>query len=162
MYSALDISKWFLYKNFEKQKENIAENDEFDIYEVITHLKLQKLLYNAQGVYLALTDEKLFDEKLIAWEHGPVVKEVYDKYKLNGRKVINFETNDINIIQTIEKDKKTNEILEMVYDTFSIYTAWQLREMSHEKGTPWDMTESDKEISIILLKEYFKKEVVVE
>ena len=46
-YSAIDIAKWFLNENRSRM------NDEDSDY--ITHLKLQKLLYYAQGCYLAVT-----------------------------------------------------------------------------------------------------------
>lgn len=49
--------------------------------EEITHLKLQKLLYYAQGWYLALLDEPLFDDELQAWVHGAVEPNLYQKFK---------------------------------------------------------------------------------
>jgi uncharacterized phage-associated protein len=52
--------------------------------ELISNLKLQKLLYYAQGVHLALHDVALFPEEIQAWMHGPVVPEVYQKYKDGG------------------------------------------------------------------------------
>ena len=48
----------------------------------------------------------------------------------------------------------------MVYDNFSIYTAWELREMSHKKGSPWESTPKNHVINPTLIKEYFQKEVV--
>ena len=48
----------------------------------------------------------------------------------------------------------------MVYDNFSIYTAWELREMSHKKGSPWESTQKNHVINPTLIKEYFQKEVV--
>ena len=46
----------------------------------------------------------------------------------------------------------------MTYDNFAIYTAWQLRNMTHEKGTPWYQTYKpgkNKKISVDLIKKYF-------
>lgn len=162
MYSALDIAKWFLYKNYAEQKAKIASNDDYEVYEGITHLKLQKLLYNAQGVCLATTGEKLFEEDLIAWDHGPVVRNVYDTYCVFGRNQIIIPTTAENneIVQKIENDSTIKEILDMVYDNFSIYTAWQLREMSHAPGSPWDKTEKNKIINTDMIKDYFKKEIM--
>jgi uncharacterized phage-associated protein len=39
--------------------------------DTLTNLKLQKLLYYAQGWYLAMHDEPLFDEPLEAWTLQP-------------------------------------------------------------------------------------------
>lgn len=64
-YSALDIAEWFLYYNRSIMEEYDAE--------YISNLKLQKLLYYAQGCYLALRDKSLFCDNILAWKHGPVV-----------------------------------------------------------------------------------------
>jgi uncharacterized phage-associated protein len=42
--------------------------------EDLTHLKLQKLVYYAQGFHLGLFDKPLFEEPIEAWAHGPVVQ----------------------------------------------------------------------------------------
>ena len=47
----------------------------------VSNLKLQKLLYYAQAWYLALNGDPLFDERIEAWVHGPVVPPVYGMYK---------------------------------------------------------------------------------
>ena len=49
--------------------------------DLISHLKLQKLLYYSQGVSLALRNQPLFNNKILAWAHGPVVREVWEYYK---------------------------------------------------------------------------------
>jgi uncharacterized phage-associated protein len=49
--------------------------------ERICNLKLQKLLYYAQGFTLAIRDQSLFPSDLEAWNHGPVVCSVRDMFK---------------------------------------------------------------------------------
>ena len=125
---------------------------------------MQKLLYYAQGVYLASTGEKLFEENIEAWAHGPVVQEVYDIFKENGKNNILIKLNDdeINVIRNIENNSEVSEILNEVYNNFAIYTAWQLREMSHTPGGPWDKTikAGKRIIDLSLIKEYFLREIV--
>ena len=79
-----------------------------------------------------------------------------------GRNQIIIPTTSENnkIVNKIECDTETKEILDMVYDNFSIYTAWQLREMSHAKGGPWEQTKRNEVIDINLIRDYFKKEIV--
>ena len=64
----------------------------------------------------------------------------------------------------IEEDNKANSIVNLTYNNFAIYTAWQLRNMTHEDNSPWDLTQKNKGIFSIIdneeIKEYFKKEVV--
>ena len=167
MYSARDIASWFIYKTNAEIKEHVADNDEYDVYEGITHLKLQKLLFYAQGVTLSMLDgQKLFNEKIIAWEHGPVVKEVYDIYKTNGRNNLEINANDESnaIITAIENNAEISKILNLVYENFAIYTAWQLRDMTHEIGSPWDLTIKSSglntEITTDLIKKYFDENIV--
>ena len=59
--SANDIANWFLNEN---RKQLNFEDSEY-----ITNLKLQKLLYYAQGCYLAKYDKVLFKDDFVAWEH---------------------------------------------------------------------------------------------
>lgn len=46
----------------------------------ITHLKLQKILYYIQGIYLGENHTPLFEESIEAWPYGPVVPVVYYEY----------------------------------------------------------------------------------
>lgn len=72
MYSAIDVARYFL-----------AQSDP-DAGDTMSNLKLQKLLYYAQGVTLALTEKPLFSDPLEAWLQGPVVPSVFRKYKEAG------------------------------------------------------------------------------
>ena len=166
-YSARDIANWFLWKNKVEQLENENEyDDKYEVYEGLSHLKLQKLLYFAQGVSLAINNESLFSDKIYAWTHGPVVREVYDKFKKYGRNDIELSINnkEMEVIETLESDSKISNVLNLVYDNFGIYTAWQLREMTHIPSGPWETTVRtkgmDKEISLNLIKDYFLNNVI--
>ncbi|MCI8640697.1 MAG: SocA family protein [Clostridia bacterium] len=143
MYSAKDIAEWFLNKN------RVQMN--FEDSEYITNLKLQKLLYYAQGHCLSKIDEPLFDDEFLAWEHGPVIKEVYNLYKTNGSKGIEYDK-DFNIII----DDDIENILEEVYEKYGQFSAWKLRNMTHEES-PWINTPRNEIIPKCEIKEYFKK-----
>lgn len=145
MHTATDVAKWFLAHN------RIAAADEGA--EFISNLKLQKLLYYAQGCALAVTDEPLFGDEIVAWQHGPVVESVYHAYKSNGSNGIVFE-DDFDFSQFTPEE---NELLEEVYDTFGQYSAWKLRNMTHEE-TPWLTTPQGAVISTGVIKDYFKRE----
>lgn len=145
MYKAKDIAKWFLNKN------RIQMN--FEDSEYITNLKLQKLLYYAQGFYLAKKDTPLFNEDFLAWEHGPVIRKIYDEYKKNGSNGIKFEE-DFNV----EIDKETERVLEEVYEKYGQYAAWKLRNMTHEEN-PWKTTPRNEIITKQKIKDFFKTKV---
>lgn len=140
--TASKVAEWFLNKN--NYYQNMYDTED------MTNLKLQKLLYYAQGIYLKRNSKPLFKEKILAWEHGPVIKEVYDQYKKFGGSGIIFEGNiDLNFPEEI------NEFLEEIYENFGQYTAWKLRNMTHEE-TPWLLTERNEEIPINLIEDFFK------
>ena len=164
--TAYDIANWFLWYNEVQQMKYESDNDNYDVYEGLTHLKIQKLLYYADGVNLVVNGKPLFKEKIYAWPHGPVVKEVYEKLSFNGRNEIKFDENEFSKIKKINENNSIYDLLVSVYDSYAGYTAWQLREKSHIAGGPWQVTVDtkgmQKEIDLKLIKNYFEKIVKLE
>lgn len=166
MFNALEIAIWFLLKNNAEVREHEATNDDYEVYEGITHLKLQKLLYYAQGISLGMFGKPLFEENIEAWQHGPVVRDVYCKFSMFGRKniEISIDKEKEDILNKIENNREVSEVLNLTYDNFAIYTAWQLRQMTHQDNTPWDITQKNKGLGSVidnqLIKEYFKEEII--
>lgn len=147
-HSASDVAKWFLQRNFLQME---AEDAEY-----ISNLKLQKLLYYSQGVYSAITDGRLFDDNLVAWEHGPVVIDVYHEYAKYGARGIEYDK------ENPPKETYTEEeegVLEEVYQHFGQYSAWKLRDMTHEER-PWKITPRNKVIKLDVIRDFFKEEYV--
>jgi len=121
-----------------------------DADDSITNLKLQKLLYYAQGFNLVLNDEPLFSEKIKAWQYGPVVEEVYHRFK-------SFGPNGIDTELTVDIDKFTpeqREVLNEVYSVYGQFSAWKLRDMTHSEY-PWQSTPQNEEITLDKLSSHF-------
>ena len=116
----------------------------------ITNLKLQKLLYYAQGVHLALEDGPLFLEPIEAWTHGPVVPVVYRSYRQHGAQPI-----PASAVNLEEYPPATRNLLDEVYDVFGQFTASKLRSMTHNEP-PWKQTPQNGVITHQLMKDYFK------
>lgn len=144
MYRAEYIAEWFLARN----RQDLIDGSD----EAISNLKLQKLLYYAQGCTLALTGKPLFADEIQAWTHGPVIPEIYHKYKQYGACGINYEGGFDDSIM----DDETQAILEEVYEEFGQFSAWKLRNMTHDE-TPWKETDKNCVISTDSIKEYFTK-----
>lgn len=117
-----------------------------------THLKLQKLLYFFYTDYIRKHKVKPFSEDFLAWDYGPVVREVYDAYKSYGRSNIHSKEDDITLIMK-ERDfklsvysrfKKTSihgNVLETLEETLNEYgdkSATELVNLTHQKDSPWD------------------------
>ena len=129
-----------------------------DVGDTISHLKLQKLVYYAQGFTLAITGEPLFDETIKAWEHGPVTPSLYYEYKEFGGGAIPpcaqgsangcFSPGQL-------------EILDAVHEMYGQFSAWKLRNLTHEEE-PWIEAYPDGIISRDSMKDYFKTLLVEE
>jgi uncharacterized phage-associated protein len=138
--SAQDVARYFLA---------IVDKDAGDN---MTHLKLQKLLYYAQGFYIAMHGgEPLFGEPIEAWDHGPVVPQVYQAFKGCGNRPIerpeDFDPQDY--------PPEVRELLDAVYRVYGQFTAWKLRDLTHGEA-PWRDTPRNGEIPRQSLREFFQ------
>lgn len=143
-YNAEIIADYFLYK---------AQNDS---QELLSNLKLQKLVYYAQGLHLAMKGAPLFDEEIKAWEYGPVIPELYHKFKSFGSEEIKITGFDPNII-----DDKTREFLDEVFSVLGQFSAIGLMNLTHEDQCWKDAYPNEvitKEAMQIDLKKYIKED----
>lgn len=115
----------------------------------ITQLTLQKLLYFVQGLAGVIKEEPAFKESIYNWSYGPVVREVYDKYKGYGANEI-IEENDIKLSPCVE------EIIEIVVRDYGKFNPSALIELTHEE-TPWKVTQKNEVIEFESIKNYFKR-----
>lgn len=136
----------------------------------LTQLKLLKLVYIAYGWVLATLDKKLFDEPIYAWQHGPVIRSLYDEFKHYGRDPIDcrsvsfdLETFDMTEPRIDDNDTRTLTVLDKVWDVYKGHSAWALRNKTHEPDTPWSRTYQegvrDTEISDDLIKPHFEAKI---
>lgn len=93
-------------------------------------MKLQKLLYYAQGWYLAETGQPLFHEMLEAWRYGPVVPKVYNKFRHFGKKPIDVQP------ESSELSGKEVDLVEAVWARYGGVDGITLSERSHLEA-PW-------------------------
>ena len=115
---------------------------------------MQKLLYYAQGCYLGVYGNKLFEDDILAWQYGPAISSVYHEFKkFHGDSIT------VNVSKIVKVDEKTQYVLEWVYEEFGQYTAWALRNKTH-KETPWCITQPNDVISVDLIKDYFVENYV--
>lgn len=122
----------------------------------VTNLKLQKLVYYAQGIALGSYSTKLFGEPILAWEHGPVVKELYDRYK-SGSQPLSSNMNQS--IEEVTNNELVQKILDETISIYGVYTPWVLRNKTHNE-TPWLETQRDEQITDEKLISFFRKQLV--
>ena len=98
--------------------------------ELLSNLKLQKLLYYADAWSLALFDEELFPEAFQAWVHGPVLVSQYHRFKDYKWHPITTE------IDCPELNPKLVLHLNEIIDVFGSEPAVALELMTHREK-PW-------------------------
>lgn len=120
LYKVEDVINWFLSKDSMSPK------------------KLQKLLYYAYSWTLTLENEdsnslenKLFDERIEAWVHGPVIPKVYFEYKPYGYQNIPKFTGE-----TPGFPEDIVNILDQVWDEYGHFTGNELESITHQES-PW-------------------------
>ena len=113
-YSALDIANYFLFKAGQEE-------------ELLSNLKLQKLVYYAQGIHLAYYGKPIFKDVIKAWTFGPVIPTLYNAYKEHGASGISVPEsfNPKNI------DKKMRDFLDEIYKVFGQFSAGRLSDFTH-------------------------------
>jgi uncharacterized phage-associated protein len=145
MPAAMDVARYFLVLVDEESGDSIS------------NLKLQKLLYYAQGFHLAAYDEPLFPEYIEAWAHGPVVPSVYHACKKFGSDTVVLDGDP----PMDQFQKRSLELLEEVYSVYGQFSAGSLRNMTHEEP-PWKLTAQGGIISHDLMREFFKTRIASE
>lgn len=123
--------------------------------DLISNLKLQKLVYYAQGYHLAIFDEPLFNTEIQAWQYGPVAPSLYHYYKKYGNDALP-------ICVDFDREKypsRTVLLLDEIYKEYGQYSAWKLMDMTHNEK-PWKdiyCTGENRIIDTSVMKLFFKE-----
>lgn len=112
----------------------------------LTNLRLNKLLYFIHGWALTSRPDGLVRNHFIAWEHGPVIRPVYDAFKGFQDKPItklaehlDYATGTTMPIAHDDIAPADAEIITRVFENYATYSTSQLRNLSHVPGGPWDV-----------------------
>ena len=128
----------------------------------LTNLKLQKLAYLAQGLWLAEHEASpLFKERIEAWPYGPLIPDLYGVLRKYGRKEV---TLPIACTDEIPAESDAAEHIHEVMDAFANKSASTLIKISHMSGSPWAQAWRSgagiySTISLDSMMAYFKKKL---
>jgi len=141
--SVFEIADWFLLRAKSEDKP-------------LKHMKLQKLVYFAYGWYCAYFDKPLFGETIWAWQHGPVVEELYHKYKQFKKYPIEMDG-----IADPQIGEDVLSILVEVWESYSHCTDSHLQNITHRPDSPWSKVYNRRDRNIEIptpdIQEYFKR-----
>lgn len=124
MAHAIDVARFFI---------DIA--NAIPTCDLMTNLRVNKLLYFAQGECLRELGHPLFDDGIEAWTYGPVVPCVYKAYKHFGREPIKDDAE-------VSENALTEQEKDVLFDVLRHYGRFDtstLVSMSHQKKSPWDV-----------------------
>lgn len=133
----LEIAKYILLLNerFSQRSQNGIDMSEQDAPDEISNLKLLKLVYYANALSLIYLHTPLFDEKIEAWRHGPVVPSLYRELKkYKGKNLMNIQELRTDTYRYLNDNEK--HIITMAFREYGRYTAFRLRDMTHTES-PW-------------------------
>lgn len=104
----------------------------------LSHLKLQKILFYIQSWNLAFDKEPLFNGKFQAWIHGPVNREIYNrfkdtKYMYSSIEMPDINTDDLNFSMLSDSER---DHINSVLEVYAPLSDVQLEKMTHEEK-PW-------------------------
>lgn len=106
-------------------------------------VKLQKLVYYCQAWHATALDRPLFEEQTQAWEHGPVVRELWDQHRYQRR----IEANEIQAsIPALPQD--SDDVIDDVLAYYNKFTAWELEDLTHDEA-PWKAVYQPKKNVVI-------------
>jgi uncharacterized phage-associated protein len=120
----------------------------------LTPMKLQKLIYYANGWHSAIKGEPLIDEQVEAWPYGPVIPSIYRVFREYGNQPITSPAMDFEIFDSPDPGEDfrycapslegntqqvdfARALLNRVWEIYGGYSAVQLSNMTHAPGTPW-------------------------
>ncbi len=133
MFSAIQIAEYLLIQSPEP----------------LDKLKVQKLLYYAQGLHLALFETPLFKESILRWDKGPVVSEVRNHLNRHKGNTVELPSDTPHKLDSVSID-----FLNKIANAFNSHSAWHLVELTHSES-PWLDTKPNQVITHSVLKDFF-------
>ena len=158
MYKVLDICHHVV---------NYSNNNDYGI----SNLKLQKILYFIQAYFVMNTTDHsaCFEERIEAWDFGPVVPTAYHAYKHYGSgdipSVVSYFEFDEDSMWGLKAVKYEDSVISVehkmlidsVVDGFKDFSATDLVTITHRQA-PWKnayVPHMNNEITIAAIREYF-------
>lgn len=151
MITAREVARYFVSKDDEQKlfTTNLVNLNGRECYE--GNVRLNKYLYFAQTVYIAKFDKVLFLDDFLAFDNGPVIKEIMNSYaSIRGSKNMKINLPD-----------EVKEFLDKIYKSLENATCEELVQISHEDSAWKELSPNTYNAPVMDLmkyKEKFKKQ----
>lgn len=117
----------------------------------INHLKLQKLLYYIEAWNMVFLNEPIFADRIEAWQHGPVIRSVWDHFKQYS---ILYDELPLCKTCTCGMSDEQRDIVNDVLDEYGDKTGYYLENLTHSEE-PWQ--KARKTFNQIIDKQFMKQ-----
>lgn len=150
MYDVFKVVNWLRVRNNAdmRQNPNIEE---------LSQMKIMKLLYYIQAASLSISGKRMFDNDIVAWKYGPVIKAVHRKYS-GCRGLVNSDhpitDQDLEDYKELQADEQASSILNSIYDVYGYSSAYDLMRQTH-KEKPWQQTPHNGVITDKCIKDFY-------
>lgn len=116
----------------------------------ISDLQLQKILYYVQINFFRILGVPAFDNTIEAWPYGPVVPDVYKEFGKYGSSKI------CKLYHNVDFPDNEEHLINRVVEACISIGPWELVELSHKVGGPWQKTYRGKKekIPMNVIREY--------
>lgn len=121
-YDARQVANWFVARAVRDGRP-------------LSIMSLLKLTYIAHGWHLEMQDAPLFDNRIEAWQYGPVIPDVYNTFRRQGIDV----KEPVRSVPTCTFDPEDESLLEQVWTIYGKLPAFKLSDLTHVSGGPWDI-----------------------
>lgn len=122
--------------------------------QTLSPLKIQKLVYFANGCHLAIKDVPLINEQVEAWAYSPVIPSLYREFRRYGDQPVTepatvlsydsedpFDSNACETVPTLDDRPAdapfSRTLLDRIWEIYGDYSAIQLSNLTHQDGAPW-------------------------
>ncbi|MBP2295175.1 Panacea domain-containing protein [Azospirillum rugosum] len=141
MYDAREVAN-FLLDHSQSQNQSL------------TNMALNKIIYFAHGWYLASKGSPLIRNRFEAWQHGPVIRVIYEQFSKFGSKPIQDRAMSLDLetesyqITSYDISEGDKSFIINVFQAYSTLHAFELSNITHEKNSPWDKIWNNKDGSV--------------
>jgi uncharacterized phage-associated protein len=122
MTTASDVARFLIHL---ASSSNDAEDD------TLCNMRLQKLVYYTQAWHLAASGVPLFTDRIEAWEHGPVVRSLYNQFKTHKLAIPPSEGSVADDLSLGDR-----EFIESIWNRYKDFSGTGLRNLTHREA-PW-------------------------
>lgn len=122
----------------------------------LSNLELQKYIYLIEIEYIKKFDKHLIDDDFVAWIYGPIVEEVYWKFRHYGANSITIPNDEI--YNNLNDDEI--KLIQNTIENLNTQIYWKLVERTNTGNTAWCKTIAEKGKKAVIDKKYIFDEAI--